>query len=118
MMDDMSHKKPERIDDDMLDRLLSESPPPEAPDWFEARLMARIRTEASPRSANRWLEWMTLTRVLGAGGVAVVLLLAVFTWDGGSGVTGEELSQAELNEALDALVSYQEESDQWSYDMF
>lgn len=103
--------------DEILDRILEAHPPPPAPDWFEARLMARIRSEKEERESTR-IQWLALIRVAAVGVVAVFLLLAVFDYSGTISPGGTEVSQAELHEALDALASYQQEAEQWSYDLF
>lgn len=117
-MNGKSQNKPESVDEAMLDRLLSENPPPAAPDWFEARLMARIRAEVPAPSQRSWLRQFNFTRVLAFGALAGAILLAVTQWNGQPSGSEPELSQKMLNEALDALVSYQQESDQWSYEIF
>ncbi len=119
-MDEMSNKKPDKVDEEMIHQLLSENPPPTAPDWFEARLMARIRTEIPGGQSVNWLSRFHLVRVLAVGAVAALVAIAViqWEWDGTIASGDNKLSQKQLNEALDALVSYQEESDQWTYEIF
>jgi len=121
--------KQEHQDD--LDRLLDQVPLPQAPAWFETRLMARIlREKATPlpwwkRYAKEWVVYSM---------AAVVVLLAVWTWSADLGEKSEVaggISSSETNiaatysnkahlskeekivAALSAFASYQEDNQVW-----
>ncbi|MEO0453031.1 MAG: hypothetical protein AAFY98_02695 [Verrucomicrobiota bacterium] len=117
---DQKPKDQTRNSDELLDQLLTEMPAPEAPDWFEARLMARLRREKEQSAPLFSFGLFAKPWILGLGATAVLALTLLLNQPQEGAVTVEsaEISKEEINEALTAFASYQQEATQWSYELF
>ena len=61
--------------DELWDLIREGAPCPEPPEWFAARTLARLRQVNS-----RPLAWLALPRWLWAGGIAIITVVLVSTW--------------------------------------
>ena len=96
---------------DNLNQLLAQAPPPQAPPWFEQRLMARLRREQEARPVFAWSwRWTSLA----AAGCLLVMGSAV--WWHGRAPQQTPVAQAreEIYQGLDAFAAYQEQSQSWN----
>ena len=98
---------------DNLDQLLAQAPPPQAPPWFEQRLMARLRrereTEARPVFGRIW-RWTS------AIAVCAFVMAGSFAWKSMHTTTPSvvPVAQEEIYQGLDAFAAYQEQSQSWN----
>ena len=89
---------------DSLDKLLDRVQPPQAPAWFEAKVLARLRREQEAGKAPlQWLRWTAA-----AGAMALFAALAVLHTPRHATV-----KEAEVFAALAAFENYQEEQTLW-----
>lgn len=92
-----------------LEALLAKVPPPKAPAWFPARVLARLREEEGVR--RRGMGWLIGWRWIWAAGTAA-LVAGWVLWDKPKVPYG--ISDAEVFAALDALVQQDEENRWWA----
>ena len=124
-----------RMDDQDLDRLLGQAPPPDAPAWFAAKTMARLRREEDARGSVGWwgwlMEWTAGHQLAVAAAAAVVVLLSVLVLfqPNTTSVQGQapmaqvaeapqpasvSFTQQDLYAAFEALEAADEESITWN----
>lgn len=92
-----------------LERLLAKAPPPQAPAWFTAKTLARLRQERAEdrRTFSAWMKW----RWVWAAGAAAVVAGWVL-WN--KPEPSNQISDAMVFAALDALVEQDEENRWWA----
>lgn len=106
-------------DEQELDRLLGELPSPDAPSWFKQRTLNRLREERGQQSGfSTWLARFSYPRLATLAAAAAVLLVAGLFFSGERDMGTEVAAEVSLDSALDAFVSFTEESSEWGGDPF
>ena len=93
----------------VLEGLLGRVPPPKAPAWFAAKMLARLREQELSRKGT-W-SWRLSWPWIWAAGTAA-LVAGWVLWN--KPVQPPEISDAMVFAALDALVEQDEENRWWA----